>query len=133
MQSTAFAEDILPIPCIGNDCGLRPDLLASTFGNVTHPHAEYKMVATEADGLENNRKFQRKIWRKTDVTLRQGKGWLSKLMKLVQTIVEEMDAIREVLWRAAGNDWFEYPAGSRIHFWRFPKCYKMEARDGVRL
>ncbi len=44
-----------------------------------------------------------------------------------------MDGIKEVLWRAAHNNWFEYPTGSRIHYWRFPKCYRSKARVGVGL
>jgi hypothetical protein len=48
-------------------------------------------------------------------------------------IVEETDRIREVLWRATCNDWFEYPTRSRIHYWHFPKCYQSEVRDGVKI
>ncbi len=35
--------------------------------------------------------------------------------------------------RAANNDWFEYPAGSRLHYFCFPACYQREAREGVRV
>ena len=40
-------------------------------------------------------------------------------------------AMREILWRAANNEWFEYPYGSRLHFFRFPVKYRALARDGV--
>ena len=40
-------------------------------------------------------------------------------------------AIQEIMWRAASNEWFEYPFGSRLHFFRFPKRYRALARDGV--
>jgi hypothetical protein len=40
-------------------------------------------------------------------------------------------AMREIVWRAANNDWFEYPSGSRLHYFRFPTKYRSLARDGV--
>lgn len=43
----------------------------------------------------------------------------------------DREAIREIVWRAANNEWFEYPFGSRLHFFRFPKKYVSLARDGV--
>ena len=39
--------------------------------------------------------------------------------------------MRELVWRAASNEWFEYPFGSRLHYFRFPKRYRTLARDGV--
>jgi hypothetical protein len=40
-------------------------------------------------------------------------------------------AMREIVWRSANNEWFEYPFGSRLHFFRFPRKYQQLARDGV--
>ena len=40
-------------------------------------------------------------------------------------------AMKEILWRAANNEWFEFPFGSRLHFFRFPVRYQTLARDGV--
>ena len=42
-------------------------------------------------------------------------------------------AVREVVWRATENDWFEYTSGSRLHFFRFPAKYQQVARDGVKI
>jgi hypothetical protein len=53
--------------------------------------------------------------------LKQGKGWLAKLFKADHPTTKDAEAMREVIWRAAGNEWFEYPAGFRLHYWRFPK------------
>jgi hypothetical protein len=35
------------------------------------------------------------------------------------------------VWHAANNDWFEYPGGSCLHYFRFPSHYHLQARDGV--
>jgi len=43
------------------------------------------------------------------------------------------EALQEIMRRAANNDWFEYPAGSRLHYFRFPSRYQRAARDGVRV
>lgn len=40
-------------------------------------------------------------------------------------------AMQEIIWRSSNNEWFEYPCGSRLHFFRFPKQYRAVARDGV--
>jgi hypothetical protein len=33
------------------------------------------------------------------------------------------DAMQEIIWRAANNDWFEYPSGSCLHYFRFRLCF----------
>ena len=43
----------------------------------------------------------------------------------------DMAAMREIVHRACYNTWFEYSAGSRLHFFRFPSKYMTMARDGV--
>ena len=40
-------------------------------------------------------------------------------------------AMREIVNRACHNNWFEYAAGSRLLFFRFPIKYTTLARDGV--
>ncbi len=40
-------------------------------------------------------------------------------------------AMREIMKQAADNNWFEYPAGLRLHYFRFPECYCLQARNGV--
>lgn len=39
----------------------------------------------------------------------------------------------DILWRAADNDWFEYPMGSLLLHLRFPKRYQSQALEGVRV
>ena len=60
---------------------------------------------------------------------KHGAGWLNKLAN--QAVRNERDHLAEVVWRAANNSWFEYPAGSRLHYLRFPSRYQTLARDGV--
>ena len=43
----------------------------------------------------------------------------------------DVSACRDIVWRASNNDWFEYPFGSRLNFFRWPAKYRSLARDGV--
>jgi hypothetical protein len=43
----------------------------------------------------------------------------------------DRDAIRNILWHANETSFFEYHAGSRLHFFQWPKKYRKMARDGV--
>jgi hypothetical protein len=65
----------------------------------------------------------KELWKGAQATLKQGKGWLVKLFKAGHPTTKDAEAMREVIWRAAGNNWFEYPAGSRLHYWWFLKQY----------
>ena len=46
-------------------------------------------------------------------------------------MVEDVDAIQLILWRAASNSWLEYPYGSSLLFFRFPPRYRTQAKRGV--
>ena len=39
--------------------------------------------------------------------------------------------MQEIIWRAANNNWFEYPSGSRVHYFCFPARYQQQACNGV--
>jgi hypothetical protein len=41
------------------------------------------------------------------------------------------DAMQEIIWRVANNNWFEYPSGSRVHYFCFPARYQQQACNGV--
>ena len=60
-----------------------------------------------------------------------GKKWLTMRRRGNVKLNHDLDAIRDILWRAAQNTWFEYPSGSRLLYWRFPIKYQRQARDGV--
>lgn len=42
-----------------------------------------------------------------------------------------LESMREIVWRVWENSWFEYPAGSSLFYFRFPRKYRALARDGV--
>jgi hypothetical protein len=41
--------------------------------------------------------------------------------------------MKEILWQAAKNEWFEYPLGSTLLYFRFPSRFRMQALEGVRV
>jgi hypothetical protein len=43
----------------------------------------------------------------------------------------DIEGVRNILWHASETSFFEYHAGSRLHFFRWPTKYKSMARDGV--
>ena len=52
---------------------------------------------------------------------------------LIKRVCLEVDAVKNILWHASETNWFEYFSGSRLHHFRFPKRYRKEARDGVKI
>jgi hypothetical protein len=58
---------------------------------------------------------------------------LAKSGKGGQGLVTELMAMREILWRATENDWFEYPMGSRLLHFCFPARYQVQALEGIRV
>ena len=68
-------------------------------------------------------------WRDMNVKGWLERGWVGK----AGVLLVEVDALREIVWRAAWNEWFEYPAGSRLLYFRFPKRYRSQALEGVRV
>jgi hypothetical protein len=44
---------------------------------------------------------------------------------------KEKEAMRSLLWHATEALWFEYNAGSRLYYFRFPLRYQRIAQDGV--
>jgi hypothetical protein len=68
---------------------------------------------------------------------REAHLWLEELASRATTEEEIRDlewskrAIVDCLVRARFSDWFEWSAGSRLFFWRWPKEWQLEARDGM--
>lgn len=58
-------------------------------------------------------------------------NWSTKTSSEQRDIDMDVSGMREIVSRAANNRWFEYPAGSRLHFFRFPMKYRTLAQDGV--
>ncbi len=59
--------------------------------------------------------------------------WVKRVKGGNTKALEDMEAIHDVLWRATRNDWFEYPLGSRLIFFRFPTRYRTQAKRGVKV
>jgi hypothetical protein len=62
-----------------------------------------------------------------------GADWPEKLRSGNTATAEDVEAIRDILWRASINDWFEYPFGLRLIFFRFPAWYRSQAKRGVKV
>jgi hypothetical protein len=62
-----------------------------------------------------------------------GKDWSAKSRVPNSGAGKDAEAIHDILWQATENDWFEYPLGSRLIFFRFPACYCTQAKQGVRV
>ena len=60
-----------------------------------------------------------------------GANWHTRSNEAKRSVERDVSGTREIVGRAAINGWFDYPAGSRLHFFRFPTKYRMLARDGV--
>ncbi len=66
-----------------------------------------------------------------DLNARHGEAWISGGKgKVAEEAKLEGKAMQEIVWRASNNNWFEYPSGSRLHFFRFPTKYRTLARRG---
>jgi hypothetical protein len=59
--------------------------------------------------------------------------WVKRVRGGNTKALKDTEAIHNVLWRAARNNWFEYPLGSRLIFFCFPMRYCTQAKSGVRV
>jgi hypothetical protein len=53
--------------------------------------------------------------------------------KMQRNLIEEIEGMRDILWRAAENEWFQCPVRSILLFFRFPSRYRKQALRGVRI
>jgi len=61
-----------------------------------------------------------------------GKSWYDKKTKARgKGFDRDVEAVHGIVWRSTENNWFEFPMGSRLKFFRFPQKYQTMARDGV--
>ena len=77
--------------------------------------------------------YRKRLWRDCKRLLHKnhGKKWCKMRRQGNSKLNGDLDAMRDILWRASLNSWFEYPGGSRLLYWRFPTKYQKQARDGV--
>jgi hypothetical protein len=60
-----------------------------------------------------------------------GDNWSSKIHERESEAKEDANAIHDIPWQAAKNDWFDHPHGSMLIFFCFPKRYHIQAKWGV--
>ena len=91
-----------------------------------------KALTVAREGLL--RHYRRHLLRDVRVFLQKAHGdrWYEADRSLAGPNLKlNLDAARDILWRSTQNDWFEYPMGSRLKFFRYPLRYRNMARDGV--
>ena len=83
------------------------------------------------------RLYRQRLWREIRSYMRHNHGpsWLDKMRnpKTNRNTAEEAEGMRDILWRASENEWFQCPIGSRLLFFRFPRRYRTQALRGVRI
>jgi len=64
------------------------------------------------------------------LTDKHGAGW--GLLRRADSLElrRDLEAGAECVWRATEADWWEWKAGSRLMFWRWPPSHQESARDG---
>jgi len=65
----------------------------------------------------------------------QYRAWIRRVMEGMlgrQEVQKDWLAGRECVARYSNSSWWEWPDGSRPHFWRWPAEYRRQIRDGVK-
>ncbi len=95
--------------------------------------AERKALATIRGYML--RRYQQRLWLDARKYLQDAYGmdWVEQVKGGNTKALKDAEAIHDVLWRAARNNWFEYPLGSRLIFFRFPMRYRTQAKRGIRV
>ena len=81
--------------------------------------------------------YRKRLWQEIRAYMQHthGPDWITKMRdtKMQINLVEEVEGMRDILWRATENGWFQCPVGSRLLFFRFPPRYRKQALRGVRI
>jgi len=98
------------------------------------PNEEEKRALTLMRGIWL-RVYRRQLGRdvRNHLTVKFGKDWAQRSGGQNHGLLIELEAMRDTMWRAADNDWFEYPMSSSLLHFRFPKRYQSQALEGVRM
>ena len=108
--------------------------MADKFGKMKHSWKQCLVASAGEDPTALPSLNAKRVWGKAHLQWRDMnvKGWLERRwVGKTRILLLEMEAIREIVWRAAWNEWFEYPTGSRLLYFRFPKRYRRQALEGV--
>ena len=96
----------------------------------------------QAKALSILRLFMMRVYRqrlgreiRSYMNYNHGSNWLDKMRNptMNRNTAEEAEGMRDILWRASENEWFQCPIGSRLLFFRFPRRYRTQALRGVRI
>ena len=87
----------------------------------TEPHME--------PAREIIRKFLFAVWVKR--ICREARGWLGAELTAGMASTADREAILDCVTRCANSTWWDWKDGSRLFFWRWPKAWWLEARDGA--
>ena len=81
--------------------------------------------------------YRKRLWLKIRAYMKQthGADWTTKMhdAKKNRNTAEEAEGVRNILWQASENKWFQCSVGSRLLFFRFPQRYRTQALRGVRI
>jgi hypothetical protein len=61
----------------------------------------------------------------------EARRWLRHQEASGEALAEDRPAIRDCVMRCANSTWWDWKDGSRLFFWRWPKLWWLEARDGA--
>ncbi|KAL3826345.1 hypothetical protein ACHAXA_003669 [Cyclostephanos tholiformis] len=95
-----------------------------------------------AKALSTLRLFMMRIYRKrlwweirSYMQHNHGANWLDRMRNptMNRNTAEEAKGMRDILWQASENEWFQCPIGSRLLFFCFPRRYHTQALRGVRI
>jgi hypothetical protein len=92
-------------------------------------------VGGNAAGMEAAREALRDglhvLWRRN--LRKEGLAWLAK-NACDDPAEDEANRLSMVdcITRLTNSDWWTWKAGSRLHFWRWPEVWRIEARDGAK-
>lgn len=90
-------------------------------------------VGGDGPGMEEARAMLRKTffrrWRRRLVL--EAARWLQS-EEAAEEYAENQEAICDCIRRCANSTWWEWTDGSRLLFWRWPRAWRREARDGAR-
>lgn len=64
------------------------------------------------------------------LTEKHGNRWWE--LSIQEDLTRDLQAGADCVWRATEADWWEWRAGSRLFFWRWPPPHREAARDGYK-
>ena len=80
--------------------------------------------------------YRKRLWREIRAYMQHTHrpDWITKMRDTMmqRNLVEVVEGMRDILWRATENEWFQCPVGSRLLFFRFPPHHRKQELIQVR-